>query len=49
MVVTDRIAVYLGVVLALAMGADVVFNDGIALMFLAHKFLDLVEWTAFWR
>jgi hypothetical protein len=46
---TNLIALFIGVVLALAIGADLVANDGNALMFLARKFLDLVDWVVFWR
>lgn len=46
---TNTIAVYLAVVLALAIGLDLMLNDGIALLFLAQRFLRLVEWVAFWR
>ncbi|WP_180995960.1 hypothetical protein [Tabrizicola aquatica] len=46
---TDRIAVWLGLVILAAGLADLVLNDGSALFFLARKFLDLVEWLAFWR
>jgi hypothetical protein len=46
---TNTIALYLGIVIALAIGLDIFVNDGRALMFAARKFLDLVEWVAFWR
>jgi hypothetical protein len=42
--VTDRIAVWLAVVIAAAIGADLALNDGAALFFLAQKFLKLIEW-----
>jgi hypothetical protein len=47
--VTNTIALYLGGVLVLAIGADLLANDGAALVFLMRKFLVLVEWVAFWR
>jgi hypothetical protein len=47
--VTNSIALFLGICLALAIGADLVANDGLASMFMLHKFVDLVEWVAFWR
>jgi hypothetical protein len=47
--VTNTIALYLGVFLVLVLGADLLANDGAAVMFVMHKFLDLVEWVAFWR
>ncbi len=46
---TNTIALYLGAALALAIGADILINDGVGLMFLVRKFLDLVEWVVFWR
>ncbi len=46
---TDRIAVWLAVVIAAAIAADLALNDGAALFFLAQKFLDLIEWVVFWR
>jgi hypothetical protein len=46
---TNGIALGIGLVLAAGIGADLTLNDGAALMFTARKFLDLVEWVAFWR
>ena len=46
---TDRIALWLGLVILAAILADLALNGGSALLFLALKFLDLVEWVAFWR
>jgi hypothetical protein len=46
---TNTIAVYLGAALALVIGADLLANDGAGLMFTVRKFVDLVEWVAFWR
>ncbi|MFC3087421.1 MULTISPECIES: hypothetical protein [Tabrizicola] len=46
---TDRIALWLGLILAAAILADLALNGGSALMFLLRKFLDLVDWLAFWR
>ena len=46
---TDRIAVWLGLVILAAGLADLVLNDGSALFFLARKFLDLIEWVDFWN
>ena len=46
---TDGIALGIGVVLALAIGADLVLNGGQALMFLARKFLVLVDWATPWN
>jgi hypothetical protein len=46
---TNTIALYIGITIVLAMGLDLVANDGAALMFLARKFVALVDWVAFWR
>lgn len=46
---TNPIALWLGLILLAAGGADYALNDGAALFFLARKFLGLIEWVAFWR
>ena len=46
---TKTIAVYLGLAILAAMGLDLLANDGAALLFLARKFVLLVEWVVFWR
>jgi hypothetical protein len=46
---TNRIAVWLAVVISAAIAADLALNDGAALFFLAQKFLGLIEWVVFWR
>jgi hypothetical protein len=46
---TNGIALGIGLLLAAAIGADLVLNDGVGLMFTARKVLDLVEWVAIWR
>jgi hypothetical protein len=46
---TNTIALGIGLALVAAIGADLLANDGAALMFTARKFLSLVEWVAFWR
>jgi hypothetical protein len=46
---TNRIALGLGLILVAGMLADYGFNGGAGLFFLARKFLDLIEWVAFWR
>jgi hypothetical protein len=46
---TNKIALFLAVVLLAAIGLDLGLNDGRAALFLARRFLDLVEWVAFWR
>jgi hypothetical protein len=46
---TNQIALVLGVVLVLAIGADLAIEDGAGLIFLAQKLDALIEWLAFWR
>ncbi|CAN1569392.1 hypothetical protein MCELHM10_03101 [Paracoccaceae bacterium] len=46
---TNRIALWLIIILAGAILADFTLNDGQALFFLARRFLNLIEWVAFWR
>ena len=46
---TNRIAIALGLTLALLFGLDMVVFDGSNALFLAKKFADLIEWIAFWR
>jgi hypothetical protein len=46
---TNTIALYIGVVIAAAIALDVYTNDGAALVFLARKFLDLLDWVVFWN
>jgi hypothetical protein len=46
---TNRIALWLGVILFAAIIADLVLNGGAAVTFLSRKFLDLVDWVVFWR
>jgi len=46
---TNTIALYLGAVLLACMGLDLLAHDGAGMLFLARKFLGLVEWVAFWR
>jgi hypothetical protein len=46
---TNVIAFWLIVLILGAGAADLMLNDGTALYFIARKFLDLVEWVAFWR
>lgn len=46
---TDRIAVFLFLVIAAVFAADLlVFHWGMSL-FLARKFIALTQWLAFWR
>jgi hypothetical protein len=46
---TNTIALWLGLILLAGIVADLALNGGSALMFLARKFLDLVEWVDFWN
>lgn len=46
---TNTIALWLGIVIVAAIIADAVLNGGSALLFLARKFLDLIEWVDFWN
>ncbi|NJS38314.1 MAG: hypothetical protein HC783_04070 [Rhodobacteraceae bacterium] len=46
---TNMIALFLGLFLLAGIGLDLLANDGAALLFLARKFLHLVEWVVFWR
>ena len=46
---TDRIALGLALLLAAGIGADLWLSGGEGLVFLARKFLDLMEWVEFWR
>jgi hypothetical protein len=48
-VLTNTIALWLGIVIVAGITADLSLNDGVALQFLARKFLDLVEWVDFWN
>lgn len=46
---TNRIALWLGVVLIGLIAADLIlFGEG-HLVFLGKKMVDLIEWMAFWR
>ena len=46
---TNRIALWLGGIVALLILADIVLNQGRALLFLAREIADLVQYVAFWR
>ncbi len=46
---TNTLALILGALLLGAVAADSFLNDGQALLFLAKKFTELIEWVAFWR
>ena len=46
---TNRLAVWIGLILLASIIADFALNGGSATVFLVRKFLDLIEWVAFWR
>ena len=46
---TNTIAVFLIALLLAVLGIDAVFNDGSTTLLFAKKFLELIEWVAFWR
>ncbi|WP_090056381.1 glyceraldehyde-3-phosphate dehydrogenase [Celeribacter neptunius] len=46
---TDKIAVGLAIVIAIALGLDFGMTGGEGTLFLARKILRLIHWVAFWR
>ena len=46
---TNRIALGLAALIALAFVADHFGNSDLASLFLLRKLADLLEWVAFWR
>lgn len=46
---TNKIALYLGILIIVLISADLFIGDGGNLLFLSQKFIDLTEWIAFWR
>lgn len=46
---TNPIAVVLVLIILSGLGADLVFNDGAATLVLVRKFVEFIEWIAFWR
>lgn len=46
---TNRIALALAILTLLCLILDLVLNQGAVLLFLARKFIDLVDWLEFWR
>lgn len=46
---TNTVAIWLGVLIAGGVGADVLLNDSQTLIFLIRKGIDLIQWMAFWR
>jgi hypothetical protein len=45
----NRMAITLGALIAVAMIADQIANDGQAGLFVMRKFVGLLEYLAFWR
>ncbi len=46
---TDRIALVLALLIAAAIGVDLVVNGGQACLFLLRKLSDLVQYVMIWR
>jgi hypothetical protein len=46
---TNTIALWIGLIITGALIADFALNSGEASIFLARKFLDLIEWVDFWN
>lgn len=46
---TNRLALILGGLIVLAVVLDVALAGDRHLLFLAKKFMELIEWLAFWR
>ncbi len=46
---TNRIALVLALLLVGALVVDTLYFGSEHLVFLSKKFLDLIEWLAFWR
>ncbi|MDR9394356.1 hypothetical protein [Roseovarius sp. SYSU LYC5161] len=46
---TNKIALFLGALILVAVGVDQAVYDGTTLLFLLRKLVALIEWMAFWR
>ena len=46
---TNQIALGLGALILLGLGADYMFFGMENSLFLARKLVDMIEWMAFWR
>ena len=46
---TNTLAIILGILIVAAIGVDYLFFGTEHLVFLAKKFMSLIEWLAFWR
>jgi hypothetical protein len=47
--VTNTIALWIGLTIVAALVGDITLNGGETTVFLARKFLDLIEWVDFWN
>ncbi len=46
---TNTIAIWLGLVITALLAADYIYYDWANTLFLLRKFMELIEWLAFWR
>jgi hypothetical protein len=46
---TNRIALWLAILIALACAADLLAFGGASLVFLGRRLIVLLDWLAFWR
>jgi hypothetical protein len=46
---TNTLAIGLGGIILIGLGADVLLNDSQSTLFLGRKLIDLIEYVAFWR
>lgn len=46
---TNKLAVYLGLVIVVAILVDLIAFDATYSVFLAKKFIELIDYIAFWR
>ncbi|WP_417721743.1 hypothetical protein [Salipiger sp.] len=46
---TNRLAIWLGALIAIAVAVDLLVFGADHLLFLARKFFALLDWLAFWR
>ena len=46
---TNRIAIWLGLIILGLIGLDYYLAESSSLMFLLKKLADMIEWMAFWR
>jgi hypothetical protein len=47
--VAERMYLVVAALIAAALAADALLNDGVATLFLIRKLFQLVEYLAFWR